>query len=574
MGTIGFNTDISSTQNKKQPWKTDYLQESTIFGEHTFLPIDFGHAKNDNTIVVGSSGTGKTYSFVEPNILQGNANYVITDSKGTILSDIGASLKAMGYDIQVLNLLNLKHSITYNPFSYFKDNLDVVKFADQVISTDLTGQINRQRSNGPFWTKAAATLIQAIIFFVREFLPKENYNMASVIKVFDIMDQKGENINNVFSSLGIKDPNYNVSGPDLNKSIGEMLFDYARKKNSLSLAVQNWDKVHGIKAADETWAGVVGEAGASLTQYGLSEVQNLMATNQLDFSRMLEPKSAIFILYDDSNSTKNFISNNLYAQLFSYLYNESLKYDEQKLPVKIRFFLDDFKNITIPDFSDYLATARSRNLSICMMLQDESQLRAKYGVESPSIIGNCGSYLLTGTIDLQMAKDASERFNMSPLAIRTLPEDNFLVDISGYVTTTKRFDYHNHPNYINKKTDINSLYNTEPVERNMNWYGLAKILSSVPEVKIEKEEYWETALHLRDLAITISSTKASQKEKINAVNVLKSELIKCTLDPNLNDLTKMYKDTKPTTKINVGFDQQAVSDFIIAFMHKYPKLPF
>lgn len=115
---------------------------------------------------------------------------MITDSKGTILSDIGASLKAMGYDIQVLNLLDLKHSNTYNPFAYFKDNLDIVKFAEQIITTDLTGETNRQDSNGPFWTKAAATLIEAVIFFVFEFLPKEKQNMASVIKLFDLINQK------------------------------------------------------------------------------------------------------------------------------------------------------------------------------------------------------------------------------------------------------------------------------------------------------------------------------------------------------------------------------------------------
>lgn len=363
-----------------------------------------------------------------------------------------------------------------------------------------------------------------------------------------------------------------MPAPFFKKPLGYFIFEYARKKNPTSLAVQNWDKVYSTSTdADTTWGGITAMAGASLTQYGLEEVQNLMATNELDFEKLLKPKSALFILYDDSNSTKNFISNNLYAQLFSYLYNKSLEYDDQKLPEKIRFFLDDFKNITIPNFADYLATARSRNLSICMMVQDESQLRAKYGMESPSIIGNCSAYLLTGTIDLQMAKDASERFNLSPLEIRTMPEENFLVDISGYVTKTERFDYHNHPNYVDEKTNINSLYTTPNIIDSMDWKILAHFLINAPDVKKDRDPYWKIAQDMQNNILTISNTDLSSDERFEAIDILKAELDQCIQDENLNDLTKIYRNTEPTTDINVGYDQNAVSDFVTAMLRQYPK---
>lgn len=572
MKTIGFNdTTIQTIPNHKtSPWKQNYLRQATIFGKHTFLPIDFGHAKNDNTLVVGSSGTGKTYSFVEPNVLQGNANYVIADSKGTILSDIGASLRAMGYDIQVLNLLDLKHSNTYNPFNYFKDELEVTRFAEQIVTNDTAGETNRQDQNGPFWNKAATTLIQALIFFVQEFLPEKERNMATVVKIFDLLDQSTKEINNVLLSLGIRDSDYCVNGKATDETIGYLLFEYARLKNPNSLAVKNWDAVHNAQKADSTWGGITGIVGASLSQYGLSEVQNLMATNQINFKRMLQPKAAIFILYDDANVTKNFISNSFYTQLFSYLYDEAYKCEDQKLPEKIRFYLDDFKNITIPHFADYLSTARSRNISICMMLQDESQLKSKYGDDAPSIIGNCSAYLLTGTIDLAMAKDASERFDLAPREIRKMSEDNFLVDISGYITKTIRYDYHTHPNYIDEKTNINSLTLTKSVSEIINWKSLAYILTQAPGVKMIKEPYWKKAERMVETARQISDKKKDRKVRLAAVKRLRHDLEECTKDAKLDNLTKIYRNTVPDSTPNVGYDNRKVSEFIIAFCKAYP----
>lgn len=138
MNTIGF-TNYAQPVKSETPWQENYSQDTTIFGKNVFLPINYYSAQNDNTLVIGTSGTGKTYSFVEPNVLQGNANYVIADAKGDILADVGASLKKMGYQIQVLNLVDLKHSMTYNPILNMKSNLDVINFAHQVMISDVSG---------------------------------------------------------------------------------------------------------------------------------------------------------------------------------------------------------------------------------------------------------------------------------------------------------------------------------------------------------------------------------------------------------------------------------------------------
>lgn len=573
MKNIGFTAAQSFENSKnaeKHPWKEKYMKDATIFGKHTFLPIDFGHTKNDNTIVIGSSGTGKTYSFVEPNVLQCNANYVIADSKGTILSDIGASLKANGYDIQVLNLIDLNHSMTYNPLTYMKDELDVTQFAKQLVTSNADGIATSSNANGPFWDNSAIAMIQAIIFFVKEFLPKSEQNMNSVTKIFELLDKNAAEINKVLFTLGIKNTNYNIKNNVKKQDISDLLFEYARSKNPESPAVRSWDKISDIRKADTTWGGVWGEAGAALAKYSMANVQKLTASCQIDFKKLLEPKTAIFILYDDSNSSKNFISNSFYSQLMSFLYSEAFKLEDQKLPVKVRFFLDDFKNIVIPKFTDYLATARSRNLSICMMLQDEAQLNGKFGDnEAFSVIGNCNAYLLTGTIDLKMAQDASARFNLPPEKIRRLDEDAFLVDISGYTTKTKRYDYHNHPNYVDEKLSIYEMFKTPKAPK--NYAGLAACLELSPFVTTKAIPYWKQAQDLQHELNVVADKSNDLKKRREAVNWIRATLPRLAKDPKLDELTKIYRYSPDNGGVSIGYDPRQVGHFAVSFLRKYPK---
>ncbi|WP_283621818.1 VirD4-like conjugal transfer protein, CD1115 family [Limosilactobacillus avium] len=481
---IGFRKSQQSN-HYQEPWQQEYKQSTTILGSNTFLPIDFQKTQNTNTLVVGSSGTGKTYSFVEPNVLQGNMNYVISDAKGDILAHTGASLKAQGYKIQVLNLIDLKHSMTYNPLVYMNNQLDILSFAQQVISTDVSGNESRSKHDDPFWINSPASLLESLILFVKEFLPDSEQTMGTVTRLFECLDRPDDDVNDVLLSLGYEGKSIykfahlkDEDDYEIPVSLGERIFDWVQQHNPHSQALRVWNSIAGIKQAERTWAGVTGILGAALNPYMLSNVENLLNTNQIDFTQLLHKRTALFILYDVADPSKNFLSNVLYRQLFTFLYHQAFKCKNNRLPVKIRFFLDDFKNIEIPHFDDYLATARSRNISLCMMVQDESQLRTMFNENTPSIIGNCGTYLLTGTTDLSMAKLAAERFNQSIQDIRLMNENKFLIDVNGYLTLDSRYDYRQHPNYTNKRYDINQSYQTPNVCA--SWPCLIKIFQDLP----------------------------------------------------------------------------------------------
>lgn len=484
MQTIGFhNTDDQQTEST--PWTAAYRQGATIFGRHTYLLIDYRQAKNDNTLVVGSSGTGKTYSFVEPNVLSANANYVIADAKGDILADTGMSLRAQGYRLQVLNLVDLKHSMTYNPLAYMHSQLDVVAFAHQVIGADITGDDHHRGFDDPFWTNAPATLLEALIMFTKEFLPASEQTMGTVTRLFELIDRTDEDIDAVLASLGYSgttsyqfDHDKDEYDNDVAVSLGERLFAWVEKQDPRSGALRLWNSVARTKGSEKTWSSIIGILGTALAPYMVDDVDCLLASNQLDFAQLLQPKTALFVLYDDADPSKNFLANVLYSQLFSFLYHHAFHLPQGRLATKVRFFLDDFKNIQVPHFDDYLATARSRNLSLCMMVQDESQLTAKFGENAGSVIGNCGAYLMTGTTDLTMAKRAADRFNRDAQTIRQLGVGTFLLDVSGHLTTTARYDFHDHPNYRPARLDVSAAFQT-PQQR-ATWTHLIDVLQQLP----------------------------------------------------------------------------------------------
>lgn len=449
---IGFtNTDNSVPY---EPWNKRRTKNTTIFGKNTYLKLD--QEINDNVLVVGTSGTGKTYSFVEPNLLQANCNYIIADAKGDILRNLGQSLKKQGYKLQILNLVDLKHSMSYNPLANLENDFDVLQFAHSVVRSDVNGNEYMQTNTDPFWVNASENLLLALIFFVREFLPVKEQTMTSVNYIFNTLNQhKSQSV-----------------------SLSDGLFNWANIKKPDSQAYAFWQKTKVMMTSQKTWGSVLGILGSYLARYSLGEVKPLMQSNQIDFNELLKPKRALFVLYDDADLSKNFISNSFYTQLFGFLYRQARK-TGNRLPVKVRMFLDDFKNIQIPHFDDYLATSRSRNISICMMLQNESQLKQKYGINYSSIIGNCAEYLLTGTTDLELAEDASERFNLPIQAIRQLDCNSFLLDVSGHTAKIKRFDYQNHPNYVKQIFDISKNIKTPKLAKKLNDTCLVEIIKNV-----------------------------------------------------------------------------------------------
>lgn len=500
MNTIGFMSNSAEDEKTPEPWTTKLEKNSTIFGKHTFLPMNLDKALNDNTLVIGTSGTGKTYSFVEPNVLQGNVNYVIADAKGAILNNVGQSLKEQGYHLQVLNLIDLKHSMSYNPLHYLKTDLDITNFANQVIATNPAGVQSKGSNYDPFWDNAARSLLETLILFVKENLPEEEQTMGTVTRLFSILNLTLDRIDNALSIFGDNEKGFYFDSDDADATVGSKIFDWLRKNHPDSGALKKWDHATQSRGSERTWSSICGVLGVFLSIYDYSDVENLLSSNQIDFDALLKPKTAFFILYDDADPSKNFISNVLYEQLISFLYHKAFELEDNKLPVKIKFFLDDFKNIVIPYFDDYLATARSRNISFCMMLQDESQLKTKFGPNTPSVIGNCSSYLLTGTTDLTMAKIAAERFDLNAKSIRLMDAGNFLLDVGGYVTQTTRYDYKQHPNYVDEKFSIADHIKTPQLQT--KWNKMSDILKNLPGEYGQKLDNW---LETNDNLINMSN---------------------------------------------------------------------
>ena len=535
-----------------------YLKNSTILGKHAFLPIDFKNALNDNVVVLGSSGTGKTYSFVKPNILQMNMNYVVADAKGEILADTGETLKQNGYDIRVLNLVDLQHSMSYNPLKYMENDIDILSFAHSVITSTPDGS-KRGGSSDPFWDNAPQELLVALISFVQEFLPEEDCNMNSVIDLFNAIDK----------------PAFDDADMDMIENhLGYQLFEWARSQNPNSYAVRKWDSLIGVGGSPRTWSSIVGILGAALAPYEMRDVVNLMYDDSLDFSTLLKPKTALFVMYDDADNSKNFISNVFYKQLFAFLFHKSREFAHQSLPVKIRFFLDDFKNVTIPGFDDYLATARSRNLSVCIMLQDESQLRAKYKDNAPSIIGNCATYLLTGTTDLTMAKEASERFNMTANQIRQLDRGKFLIDMAGEINADDRYDFKMHPSYVDQVYHLSkemTIENHLPEDKlDYKARSLDKIIDGVLKAQQQASEAYTVPAHIVNGRKTVTDGYFESQVGTLLMDYLKTSPMQVWPQMHLNSLI----DTDAEMSFEQARKNQAMSvDYVIGLVQKDKLVP-
>lgn len=540
MNTIGF---ISKSKEEKKLWEEDFDPKAKIFGEDVFLPASFNTALNENVLVVGTSGTGKTQSFVEPNILQGYSNYVIADSKGQILKQLGSSLKSMGYNIEVLNLINLNSSMTYNPLANCKSELDVLSFARDVVTTSIEGVKTITSNQDPFWNNSATALLEALIFFVKEVYPPEEQTMEAVGELFEILDEDVSTLSKEYSFAPEVD--YEEKDENGNQSVGEKLFQWLSEKNNNSQAVKMWRQVYSVSSSEKTWASIVGILGTALSPYMLSETRTLLQSNQISFTNLLKEKTALFVIYDDADDSKNFISNILYKQLIRFLYHTALNAEDGRLSKKVQFYLDDFKNITIPQFDDYLATARSRNISFSIMVQDESQLVSKFGQNANSVIGNCTTYLLTGTTDLRMAKIAEERFSYSAKEIRTMHAEDFLVDIGGQAVKTRRYDLENHPNYNGKTVAIEEVLLKNP-RPTVVYTTLSRLLK-----EILGEESFETEVMDTPIAMDIDNGKAKDGAINDQLETLRERI--------LQSINKMETNEEDETRNDTDEDKAAIS---------------
>ena len=372
-------------------------KESIPLTQHVRLGLDtHKHRRSLNVLVIGGSGAAKTRSFVLPNILTANTNYVITDPKSEVLLATGGYLKEQGYDVRVLNLVNLEQSDGYNPFRYLRDEKDVLKLVNNLIqSTTPKGS----HESDPFWTKAETALLQAIILMLFQEAPEYEQNFSMVMRVLEYAEVREEDEGHV-SPL-------------------DLLFESIERRKPDSVAVRQY-KVFKL-AAGKTAKSILVSAAVRFASFTLPEIQRITATDDMELGKLGERKQAIFCIIPDSNDASlNFLVGMLYTQAFQELYYQADKIHQGALPVPVRLMFDEFANVALPDgYARLQATMRSRNIMSTIVLQNISQLKALFKDDWEGIIGNADSFIYLGGNEQSTHKYISELLGKETIDTKT-----------------------------------------------------------------------------------------------------------------------------------------------------------
>jgi type IV secretion system protein VirD4 len=342
------------------------------------------HRRNVNVLVIGGSGAGKTYSYCKPNIMQCSTSYVILDPKGEILRDTGYLLEKNGYEIKVLDLINMEKSHCYNPFVYIKTDNDVQKLVTNLFkSTTPKGST----TNDPFWDTAASMLLLSLIFYLKYEAPEEEQNFVMVMELLRAGDVKEDNDDYV-SPL-------------------DMLFNRLETRNPEHIALKYYRSYHSGSA--KTLKSIQVTLAARLEKFNLESMAQLTQTDELNLPSLGEKKVALFAIIPDNDTSFNFLVSVLYTQLFQQLfYLADYKYGGS-LPVHVHFVMDEFANVSLPDdFDKILSVMRSREVSVSIILQNLAQLKALFEKQWESIVGNCDEFLYLGGNEQSTHKYVSE----------------------------------------------------------------------------------------------------------------------------------------------------------------------
>ena len=341
-------------------------------------------ARNKNVLVIGGSGSGKTRFFVKPNLMQMHSSYVVTDPKGTLLVECGKMLQKGGYKIRSLNTINFKKSMHYNPFAYISSEKDILKLVNVIIA-NTTG--DGEKSGEDFWVKAERLLYCALIGYIYYEAPEEEKNFITLLDLINASEARED------------DENY--------KSPVDMLFDRLAEREPEHFAVKQYVKFK--QAAGKTLKSILISCGARLAPFDIKELRDLMEYDELELDTLGDEKTALFVIISDTDDTFNFVVAIMYSQLFNLLCDKADNGYGGRLPVHVRCLLDEFSNIgQIPKFEKLIATIRSREISACIILQAQSQLKAIYKDNADTIIGNCDTTLFLGGKEKSTLKELSE----------------------------------------------------------------------------------------------------------------------------------------------------------------------
>lgn len=407
-GSSKWNTDFQKYNNKYRyyPKKTKKKDDDTkkkidmnmIMNQDVFLSMDTRKTlRNNNVIIFGGSGTGKSRFVVKPNILQENCSFVVTDPSGEILESTGKFLEKEGYKVKVFNLVQMEKSHCYNPFSYIRDEAGVMSLVNCLIQN--TNQ-DKGKGGDPFWEKSETALLMALIYYLVSERPKKEQNFASVMKM-------------------LRSAQINEMDPNAQSSL-DIIFESLEKKDPNHIAVKQWKvfKTAGAKTAKS----ILISAAVRLSAFNIEAVENLTRKDDLELGKIGDEKTALFVIIPTADDTFNFLVSLMYSQLFETLYfHAENECDGKRLTHHVRFILDEFANIgKIPQFPQKLATMRKYEISCTIILQSISQLKGMYQDDFSGIICNCDTTIFLGGKDSETNKQVSDDLGDATIIIRNM----------------------------------------------------------------------------------------------------------------------------------------------------------
>ncbi len=346
-------------------------------------PPDPKNARNKNVLVVGGSGSGKTRFWLKPNLLQCHSSYVVTDPKGSIVIECGNALLKNGYKLKILNTINFKKSMHYNPFAYVHSEKDILK----LVTTLMTNTKGEGSGGDPFWEKSERLLLTALIAYLHYEAPVEEQNFATLLEMLNTMQ--------------VLEDDEEYQNPV------DLLFEELAKKKPNSFAGRQY-KLYKL-AAGKTAKSILISCGARMAPFDIQELRDLTMYDELQLDTLGDKKTALFLIMSDTDSTFNFLISMVYTQLFNLLCDKADDVYGGKLPIHVRCLIDECANIgQIPNLEKLVATIRSREISACLVLQARSQLKAIYKDNADTIVGNMDSQIFLGGSEPTTLKDLSE----------------------------------------------------------------------------------------------------------------------------------------------------------------------
>ena len=377
------------TKKDIEPYMDEKFQNNILLTQTERLtmngrPANPKYARNKNVLVIGGSGSGKTRFYVKPNLMQMHSSYCVTDPKGTIVLECGKMLENNGYEIKILNTINFKKSMKYNPFAYIRSEKDILKLVQTIIA-NTKGE--GEKAGEDFWVKAEKLYYTALIGYIFYEAPREEKNFATLLDMIDASE--------------VREDDETYMNPI------DRLFEALEKKEPTHFAVKQYKKYK--LAAGKTAKSILISCGARLAPFDIQELRDLMSEDELELDTLGDRKTSLFVIISDTDDTFNFVVSIMYSQLFNLLCDKADDVYGGRLPIHVRCLLDEFANIgLIPKFEKLIATIRSREISASIILQAQSQLKAIYKDNADTIVGNCDSTLFLGGKEKTTLKELSE----------------------------------------------------------------------------------------------------------------------------------------------------------------------